>query len=345
MALEDTKLMAGSRYGASLGSAVVEGYVSPDTIIYLLKSQLIDSAIWNHNLKRVISFLTWKLQVEECTARAKIETEHMHQRIIESLENLLTGTDARHQALKRRLDQLDYDLNQIKTQVSAPKQTGALGSLLVPRPRLLKPFKQATATATKRCTFIRSETCHRRMRPLGLWTPAANIQGAQEPCWEDVERPRAGLKSLFEPGDDDGRPQVAEISEEDERRLLLEMQRPKADAETGKNVLGSQRKSQFSIRLKESRPDGEEPRPEDSIVGDLEALEHSLRDTQQDLLWHKTLSGLLREELVQRRQETDQLRQQISDIKASSERAIQDENANWQTINTALKVYSPLSGE
>jgi len=52
-------LIRGSKYAERLGSAVVEGNISNETIIFLLKNELIDAAIINHNLKRVISMLSF----------------------------------------------------------------------------------------------------------------------------------------------------------------------------------------------------------------------------------------------------------------------------------------------
>ena len=62
--------------------------------------------------------------------------------------------------------------------------------------------------------------------------------------------------------------------------------------------------------------------------------EANLQEMQIELTWHKTLNDLLLEEIVKTREQANTLQNQMSDIKTSSEQAIQDENKNWQSITS-----------
>ncbi|MDR3548404.1 MAG: hypothetical protein P4M11_09110 [Candidatus Pacebacteria bacterium] len=119
LGIEQTKLAEHSKYAESVGSAVVEGEMSHETMNYLLKNQLIDASIINHNLKRVISLLTWKLHVERTTAGIRSETARVLQKTVNSLESLLSRSGIKHQAIRKRIEKLGYELDQLRDQISS----------------------------------------------------------------------------------------------------------------------------------------------------------------------------------------------------------------------------------
>ena len=112
--------------------------------------------------------------------------------------------------------------------------------------------------------------------------------------------------------EDDGKPIIAEANEEDEKKI---------------DEFHAQKKFKF----------------EDNDLGKLETLEHGLRNAQMDLAWHKTLTDLLMEELIKTREQANVFKEQITNIKISSEKVIQDENKNWKIATDSLKVYYKMN--
>ncbi len=73
--------------------------------------------------------------------------------------------------------------------------------------------------------------------------------------------------------------------------------------------------------------------------GELLNLQGSLKETQLELAWNKTLSELLLAELAQTKEQLKATREQMAEIKRSSEQIIQQENENWQQVMRSLKVH------
>ncbi len=334
MKLDDKQIMSTSKYAASLDSAVVSGYVSPDTIIYLLKNQLIDASILNHNLKRVVSLLAWKLHVEKSVAAVKGDLGNMLQKTVDSLEVLLTSSSARHQTMRRRLEKLDYEISLLKQQCGFKRSFVYAGSFLAgSKPRLRKPIKKLGAL--KQSAFARSESRGLRLLKRGVYTPVSFLGAPKELRWEDVCRPQ--ISGGKKPLEDDGRPQVAEMNEEDEKTLILEL-----DATVRSRPTEPPRPSYYnSKRMMELGVTPQAAGEEVEIRGEeMEALEHGLRDAQIDLAWHKEMTDLLMKELAKSREQVTTLKNQVADIKLSSEQVIQDENRNWKMVTDSLKVWA-----
>lgn len=137
--------MSNGKYAKTLEEAVIEGCVSKETIVYLLKNQLLESVILNQNLKRVVSLLAWKLHVEKANSSIKTELGNMLQKTVTSLENLLTNACKKSQGMRRRLEKLDYEINELKEKVNN-------NTILhheqpyIRRLRIRKPIRMATGS-------------------------------------------------------------------------------------------------------------------------------------------------------------------------------------------------------
>ena len=104
----------GGKYAETLGTTIIEGDISAETLNYLLKNQIIEATIMNHNLKRVISILAWKLQIEKTNAIIKSDLAQVLQKSVKSLEDFLAKSNTKHQAWKKRVDKLEYEIDQLK---------------------------------------------------------------------------------------------------------------------------------------------------------------------------------------------------------------------------------------
>jgi len=330
--LEEKKLMSTSKYAETLDSAVIEGKVSPETIIYLLKNQLIDAAILNHNLQRVVSLLAWKLYVEKSAASLKNEINAMLQKTVNSLESLLTKTSTKHQTMKRKLEKLDYEITQLKLQQISHRSI--MGSFVTNsninnnRPKVRKPIKRLSAL--KHTAFGITESRILKIRPAGLITPMGMISShSKELRWDDVCRSRvkeemsSKFKNLPPMTEEDEQPKTAEMNEDDEKKIQ-EIVAGKKSPIRKLDLMGEENTSNYDRHQE---------------IEHLEFLEHGLRDAQIDLAWHKALTDLLMEELVKTREQANSFKKQISEIKVSSEQVVQDENRNWKMITDSLKVF------
>ena len=132
--LDDKNLLKTTKYSVELGAAV-EDNVNPETTIYLLKNQLVEAAIFNHNLKRVISFLIWKLNVERANASIKSEMGNVLQKTVNSLEELMKKYTEKRQYWKQQLDKYDYDIMYLKNQLECRKGEGTVVCPIKPRLR------------------------------------------------------------------------------------------------------------------------------------------------------------------------------------------------------------------
>ena len=272
--LNDKELLSTSKYSSALDSAVVESSVSPETIIYLLKNQLIDAAILNHNLQRVVSLLAWKLHIEKNIAVNKNELTNIFQKTINSLENLLAMTNDKHQTMKRRIEMLDYEITKLKN--TSGKN---IKESFVAKSRVKKPIKNRNVDRQNAKKTLMNDT----------YSSIEQVNFAANGSY-DIKEPL--------------------VLEEDEHMEEVIPHR-KVEREEG--------------------------------LRKVEILEHGLRDAQMDLAWHKTLTDLLMEELIKTREQSNIFKAKISNIKSSSEQAIQDENKNWKSVTDLLKVKVKLN--
>jgi len=294
--LDDKKLMSTCKYSETLDSALVEGCVSPETIIYLLKNQLIEASILNHNLQRVISFIAWKLHIEKSVSASKTELADMLEKTVNSLEKLLIESSTRHQNVKSHIEALSYEISQLKI-----TQKSFIGSLIGSKPQVRKPIKNNSIrrVVSELTDFYGSKFLRAGVyTPLGMW----EVQ-REERCKSRIKEESMMRMASVE---DDGKPQVAEMDEEDERKIEEEILKKGA--------------AMTSVKLSE-----------------IETLGHGLRDAQIDLNWHKMLTDLLMDELIKTRKQADSFKQQVAEIKISSEQVIQDENKNWKAVTDSLK--------
>jgi len=117
--LDSKQLMASSKYAATIETAIINEQISTETLNYLLRIQLVDSSIINHNLKRVISLLIRKLRIERSNALVKSETCKLLQRSVDSLESFLKRANVSHQKWKNKIEKLDYEISLLKQQVES----------------------------------------------------------------------------------------------------------------------------------------------------------------------------------------------------------------------------------
>ncbi len=154
MLLEDKRLLTSSKYAKEIGTNIGDS-ARPETVTYLLKNQLAEAAILNHNLKRVVSLLIWKLNAERASASVKGEMGRSLQNTVDALELLLKQSTAQRNDWKRRFDKLDYEIAQLHQYLaltlSRPK-VSTTGSFCGGKPRILRRFskrilcRQATHT-------------------------------------------------------------------------------------------------------------------------------------------------------------------------------------------------------
>jgi len=322
--LEAKKLLSACKYAETIGTAVVDEYVSPETLNYLLRNQLIDASVINHNLKRVVSLLVWKLQVERSNANIKDDMCKALQKTVDSLEDLLRKSSEMHQAWKKRVEKLDYQIEQLKNHTDIRKST-VLNTLI--KTRIRKPV-----------------TKHSMLHMSTFKLPSRIGPKSKGSTQNVIVRKSSDEKlKVSQCTEDNGEPQVAEMNEEDEIKLqedinarynaMLAEQKSLGKRNITNNLLhpdviktASQNKVQSSICLSFKN-------------NQIEELTSNLQEIQIELAWHKTLTDLLMTEVVKTREQASILKKQVEEIKSSSEQAIQDENRNWQLITNSLKVF------
>ncbi len=319
--LEEKKLMACSKYTKELGTAV-EDNVNPETMIYLLKNQLVETGIINHNLRRVISMLIWKLSMEKTTTNVKAEIGSALQKSVDALEGLLKESSERDETWKRRVEKLDFDISQLKLQLGTTKKTphGLSGSVLFLRPRIKKAVNRKVSRRPEADGSVR----HLKHNEF--------LQAAREPkrllSNQALELSKFGdaLRAARCGPDADERPQVVEVNETDLAPFEGWNSHKNADAN------GSISKGSKGMQQPEPGRDSNE----------FAELENALKEAQIEQRWHKTLSDLLMEELLKCREQIKMLKEQVEKTEESAEKAIKDEAQNWSAVTTNLKVR--LSG-
>lgn len=321
----------GGKYAETLGTTIIEGDISAETLNYLLKNQIIEATIMNHNLKRVISILAWKLQIEKTNAIIKSDLAQVLQKSVKSLEDFLAKSNTKHQAWKKRVDKLEYEIDQLK-QLDF-RDSNASFALI--RARIRKPINRRSFLKFSKMIPEGKESKISLFQPIRL-TNALRIVGPSSKNVEAQQQPQIT--------EEDGEPQVLEMDEEEELKLQQEIDKRYA------NMI-SMKKSEYKKltqknTIKEATPKAkfvtnaitEAPVSESFAHEYFNKQEANLQEMQIELTWHKTLNDLLLEEIVKTREQANTLQNQMSDIKTSSEQAIQDENKNWQSIINSLKV-------
>lgn len=77
-------------------------------MIFLLKIQLIEAGILNHNLKRVISTHEWKKALERGTYKINESLLSMFKNNCEKLESILNQTCESHELLRSKMEKWEY---------------------------------------------------------------------------------------------------------------------------------------------------------------------------------------------------------------------------------------------
>eukprot|EP01022_Parablepharisma_sp_SALTPOND_P030089 TRINITY_DN752_c0_g2_i1.p1 TRINITY_DN752_c0_g2~~TRINITY_DN752_c0_g2_i1.p1 ORF type:complete len:1098 (+),score=127.79 TRINITY_DN752_c0_g2_i1:4952-8245(+) len=319
--LDAKQLLSACKYAETIGTAVVDGYVSPETLNYLLRNQAIDAAIMNHNLKRVISLLVWKLQVERANGNIKGEMCKVLQKTVDSLEDLLKKSNTKHQAWKKRVEKLDYEIDLLKQELEHKKN---YPSFALVKTRIRKPI----------CSMMRQGT----FKHIQLFSPQRKTS-CQTLGLSRLAQEKYKASQVTE---DNGEPEFLEMNEEEELKLQeIIDDRYKTG---GRKVL--ERRNNNNNLLHVDTAGALRPPLQKNMttvcasfkLGQMEQLEANFQELQIELAWHKTLTDLLMTELIKTREQASTLRNEIEEIKASSEQTIQDENRNWQMITNSLKV-------
>ena len=113
VSLKEKDLLMQNLYSIELLNGVEEGSIPPDVTIYLLKSQLIDACLANHNLERLIAANRWRQVVELGNQKILKEQCERQESTISNLDSLVEKSRLIHEKLKRRVDKLE---NQISLQ-------------------------------------------------------------------------------------------------------------------------------------------------------------------------------------------------------------------------------------
>ncbi len=314
VAFEEKKLMEGSKYTKELGTAI-EDKVNPETVIYLLKNQLVDAGIINHNLRRVISMLIWKLNLDKTTMSVKAEIGSSLQKTVDALEGLLKESSERDDTWRHRAEKLDFDIAQLKQQLAGKRVPhGPSGSFLF-RPKIKKSVNRKMNRRQDACECsVRHLPCN-DSSPV-LHPPPKRLLSNQNLAskFSDAYRAKAEV---------DDKPQVIMV---DEAGLT---------PDSGSNA-GSRRHAELEdvtspMRFSRVTVEGKD-------TNYCAELENSLKEAQIEQRWHKTLSDLLMDELLKCREQIKMLRDEVSKTESSAEKAIKDESLNWGNVTSNLKV-------
>jgi len=317
-------------YAAALDEAILGRNVSAETMNYLLKNLVTDSFIINNYLRRTISFLVWKLQIEKTAVNIKGEIGNALQTTVDSLEDIMARSNSKHLLLKKKLEELDYEIEQLKkiyenTQFPHPSKSGPLS-----RTKIIKPLRKDSLRGLKPLNIIQASAFNlprkfseQRILPLSF-----------------VENAVAGVNRISE---------VDELKEQDAVVFKIENtdrngnETPIVKKDDSEMVLspGTRKMYQRSTFVADTFKDcyAEVIESHDNKKREKDSIEEELKDAQNEMMWHKALSNLLMEEVVKSRDQGNALRKQINEIKESSEKLIEDENKKWQLITDSLKVY------
>ncbi len=302
MKLDEKLLLSSSKYASALDSAVVEQNVAPETYIYLLKNQLVDAALFNQNLRCVISILIWNLHMERANASIKTEMARVLQQSVDSLEGLLRKSSGMQQTFRERYEKLDYEISLLQD-VCTKEVTGRnLASFACARPLI-----------------------HRTLQRHSFVQHARNLSEAASST--QVAPPSAANL------EDEGPMQICLVSEQEEEAQKTDSREEKI---SNKKTIASYKlvsAAGGALELKARRWQ----RPEPVIRKEHELLKRTCQEAQTELAWNRTLMDLLMSELGTTRLQLSALRKQVQDIAESSQRLVKDESANWQRAMDSLK--------
>jgi hypothetical protein len=332
LTLDEHKLMASSKYGSGLGT-VVEDSISPQTVIYLLRSQLVDAAILNHNLKRVVAFLVWKLNVERANAIIKADLAHILQESVDSLQGLLAQSCEKRNNLALRLEKLGYSLEQLKQQLETHRHSVApSGPFVMLKARIRKPY--GLRLPMRRDTSALGD-CISRLRAGGA------SQNFPRRLLSNQALGGSLLGSCTKLGkvDEGNRGQFKEIKEEDEATTPMHRDAEEPGRPSISEKMVERPTSPFRMASLGGGCDPENlGKPSLLDASKQEQLVTNMHDTQIELAWQKTLSQLLMSELMKTREQAQNYLKQVVGIKATAEQAVHQENSNWKKITDTLKV-------
>ena len=261
----------------------------------MLKNQIIEATIANHNLKRVISILAWKLHIEKTNANIKSELAHLLQKSVNSLEDFLAKSSAKHQAWKKTIDKLDYEIEQLKQH----DFRNSSASFALIRARIRKPISKNSFLKFSKMPIEARESRVAVFQPLRLGN-ALRITG---PSIKPTEGQNNSAQVQIT--EEDGEPQVVEMNEEEEKRLQQEIDKRYANIGLHKKI----------EEKKESRV-SESPKTKmiNNVVTEFQVpasfandyfnkQEANMQEMQIELDWHKTLNNLLLEEVEKTREQ------------------------------------------
>ncbi len=316
MHLNEKILLSSSKYAAALNSDLEQQNVAPETCIYLLKGQLVDAAIFNLNLRRVISMLIWKLHVERAGANIKAEMGRVLQQSVDSLEDILKKSSGMHQTWRERFEKLDYDISLLQQQLSTKTYEASsrnLASFIAPKPHIRKTIQRPSLMPPQRKALAEGSNSN---------PPSPK---------------RAKSKTPMGRTDEDGVPQICVINEVDEESLFEVAKQPATSQDAGGKLVppgfgGASGRSSFKPPTPSARAEQQVSKSE------IEVLRRTCQEAQIELAWNRTLGDLLMTELNKTREQSETMRKQVVEIRESSEQLVQDESRNWQKIADSLKV-------
>lgn len=314
--LDEKKLTSESAYAAELETEIVDK-AKPEITIYLLKNQLVEAAIINHNLMRVIKLLVWKLNVERANTRIQTEMVKVLQKNVSSLEDFISKSTAKRQAMKEKIEKFDLKISQLKQQLDMrqgfPLTFGTSSSI---KPRLRMPLSKRLILRK----YADFSSRHSNVNPAFTTNRFCSPQ-------RRVSHNDIGFVRAFENGfrmlrkEDEDYFQISEIKEEDPTGKFVNGTESKPTPINDNSALQMQYES---VELNKD---------------EFAQYEMDLKEARMEMTWHKTLSDFLMAELVKTREQANTYRNQASEIKSSAEQAVQDENRNWQIITKSLKVF------
>ena len=127
--------------------------MSHEAHIYLLRGQLSEAGILNHNLKRVICALHWRVVIESGKGKIKTDLADTLQDNLEHLHSLLERTQNSHQTLRQRMEKFEFEMMDLRHKYHdaanncvrgkySPKHNNKLSSSFIGKSRILKTFSK-----------------------------------------------------------------------------------------------------------------------------------------------------------------------------------------------------------
>ena len=297
-----------------------------ETIIFVLKRLLMDATVCNNNLKQVVSFLLWSLEVEKSNSRIRKELNDSMNKSINSLEELLHQRSLHKINLQKALEKYEYDLNAIRTQLSYRKGED-YSYKKTSKPIMRKSIAQAS--------FMKRSSIKVKERLSRIFTAQLPIQnGAGGLIGLSGLPGLASRKSMAlfglqnNPTLPNTMPKIIEEKKEEES-----MSNNSSDEESKTEEKPEVNKEELKIPLElvqyanNYKSPSAASQPSNSYMASNEELaniESELRDAKVELESQKTLSETLLEELKVNKVGMSTLNIQLDTNKASSEKLLND---------------------